>query len=355
MLRIRGLRRKRPAVKAKATVTTSLPPKFTPKHPFQPTGPMHRIFLDRDILTTISSKLQTTSDRLAFISTSRWCQLVLKNTAYTHTVLYPDGPSRTLLRVLLEDPVRCSYILHLEVWMSNRQQYAYVPGRDDIQQMWRQRKKYVEDVHSILKQATKLQSLCVREDENETVMLEELSLMPESAELPFRLTSCRVARPTTGVLEFLETQSAITHLVLPRRSNLPYEIEGWQEKLSYTGSPLPNLRRLWATPWWMRALLMRAPVCTLGLTQDSRAFESWTADVDSAEARMLSALLEELKNMGGHPTVMALAIPLDAMSVSPTKLLELSEAFPKVQKLALTLEPARCVSSLSNLFIYTRL
>ena len=178
-------------------------------------------------------------------------------------------------------------------------------------------------------------------------MSEELSLMPESGAPPFRLTSCRVARPTPGMLEFLETQTTITHLVLPRRSNLPYEIEGWQGGFSYTGGLLPNLCKLWATPWWMRALLMRAPIRTLGLTEDHRAFDSWTCDPDSAEARMLSTLLQELKNMGGHPTVTALAIPIDAIfKVFHTKLPDLSEAFPKVQKLAVTLEPGKAVSSL---------
>ena len=146
MLRTRGVRTKRPAARGKASVTVSLPPKPIPSHPFEPTGPMHRIFLDSDILVVICSKLQTTSDRLAFISTSRWCRLVLKNTAYTHTVLHPDGPSRTLLPVLLEDTARCSYILHLEVWMSTRQQYAYVPGRDDIQQLRRQKEDFMQGV-----------------------------------------------------------------------------------------------------------------------------------------------------------------------------------------------------------------
>lgn len=350
MLRTRCLRRKRPVAKAKATVTVSPPPKPTLGPPFRPTGPMHRIFIDSDILVVICSKLQTTSDRLAFISASRWCRLVLKNFAYTHTVLYPDGPSRTLLPVLLEDTARCSHILHLEVWMSTRHQYEYVPGRDDIQQLWRQREDFVRGVYRVLKKATRLQSLCVREDKSGTVMSEELSLVPESGRLPFRLTSCRVARSTPGMVAFLETQTAITHLILPRRSNLPYEIEGWQDGFSYTGSLLPNLRKLWATPWWMRALLMRAPIHTLGLTEDPRAFDSWTSDPDSAEARMLSTLLQELKAMGGHPTVTALAIPIDAIfKIFHTKLPELSEAFPKVQKLAVTLEPGKVVSSL----IYT--
>ncbi|KAF8608254.1 hypothetical protein BDV93DRAFT_603105 [Ceratobasidium sp. AG-I] len=344
MLRIRLVRKRRPAVKAKAKAIVAVPPapKPTPSPPFRPTGPMHRIFLNSDILVVICSRLQNTTDRLAFISTSRWCRLVLKNIAYTRTVLHPDGPSRTLLPVLLEDTARCSHILHLEVWMSNRHQYAYVPGRDDIQQMWRQRQEFVRDVHRVLKQATRLQTLCVREDENGAAMPEELLLAPKSGELPFSLSSCRVARPTAGMLEFLETQTAITHLVLPRRSNHPYDIEGWQDSFSYAGNLLPSLHKLWATPWWMRALLMRAPIRTLGLTEDPRAFESWTSDPDSTEARMLSTLLEELKNMGGHPTVTALAIPVDAMfKVFHTKLPELSEAFPRVQKLAVTLEPGR--------------
>lgn len=308
---------------------------------------MHRMFLDNDILVVICSKLPTTSDRLAFISTSRRCHLVLKNAAYTHTVLRPDGPSHTLLPVLLEDTVRCTHILHLDVWLSRREQYEYVPGRDDIQQMWRQRGEFVLEVQRVLKHAKRLQRLCVREGDHEVGMSEVLSLVAENERLPFRLTSCRVARPTTGVLEFLETQTAITHLVLPRRTNFPYEIESWHEGFFHLGSALPNLQKLWATPWWMRALLMRAPIRTLSLMEDTRAFNTWVDDPNSTEAWMLSSLLEELGNMGGHSTVKCLAIPLRVLfGGAHSNVQALSKAFPKVQKISVTLDPWKLVSLL---------
>ncbi|KAG8713084.1 hypothetical protein FRC08_013696 [Ceratobasidium sp. 394] len=303
---------------------------------------MHRMFLNPDILVLICVCLETIPDRLALRAVSRWCRALLKNAIYTHVVLRPDGPSLHLLRSLIEEPSRCGAILHMDLWLSLRSRF-YVPGRDDIPQLWRQREEFTRSIRTVLGRASGLQRICIKQGHNEEPLPNVLSFEGESGVLPFKLKSCSIAAPIPGTLDFIGTQAGITHLVLPEKSDYSIPQNDWPFGFPPKGHTLKNLSTLWATPRWMRALLMRSPIHTFGLMRASPRIDTWGSDTI-----MLNLLLQAFGEIGGHPTIRCLALPFQDffMSTSGMDLQALSKGFSKTQKLAITLEPAERVSTL---------
>ncbi|KAG8707924.1 hypothetical protein FRC09_001537 [Ceratobasidium sp. 395] len=240
-----------------------------------------------------------------------------------------------MLRLLLEEPSRCAGILHIDLWLSLRKQ-LYVPGRDDIQQLWRQRQDFVQGVRTVLNQASNLQRLCIKQEHHQEPLPYPLSFNEMSEAFPFRLRSCRIAGYIPDALDFIGTQTRVTHLVLPEKSERFLSPNEWHLGFSSEGEALKNLCTLWATPSWMRALLMRSPVHTFGLIRDSRRIDIWGSDMI-----VFNALLQALGEIGGHPTVRCLALPFQDFFVSNSlmDLQAVSKGFSKTQKLAITLEP----------------
>ncbi|QRV98151.1 hypothetical protein RhiJN_26170 [Ceratobasidium sp. AG-Ba] len=295
--------------------------------------PMHRMFLNADVIILICALLDTTLDRLSFYGTSRWCSSVLKNAIHTDTVLRPDGPTLALLDMFLREPSRCAAIVSLDVWFSLRSSF-YVPGRDDLAKLWRQREDFVCGVWTLLKRVPNLKRLHFKFEHDEQPLAHSLSL--GWLEFPFTLQSCRLAGPALYSLKFIDSQAGLTRLVLAEGSeHHPVELPDWTQ--GFTSSN--RLRSLWATPGWARTLLVRSPVRTFGLIRDSRKLQSgwgWNGDMV-----MFNRMAETFAEMGGHPTVRCLALPARDFYFAGTlmELKTVSDGFPNVEKLGITLEP----------------
>jgi hypothetical protein len=312
----------------------------------------HRIFLNVDVLIEIISYLDKTSDHIAFATTSQWSYFVLKKSIYSHTVLRPDGPASTIIPKLLDDPTLCTHIVQLDIVLSARSKYNnYVPGRDDIQQMWQQKDNFVRDIQVILKRTTQLKGLSIDEEKEGESLRAQFSLELELRNFPFNLTSFKLGRSAPGALEFIGAHPELNHLTLTQRTNHPYDPECWHLGFSSLGHTLLKLRTLWATPWWMRALLMRSPVRTFGLLHKFDPIDYLILPNHATELSMTIGLLSALGNIGGHPTVRCLALPWNdfIMPSTPLNLRILSKAFPRTQTLAITLEPGQVVSCLANI------
>lgn len=311
-----------------------------------PIKPMHHMFLNADVLIQIAHYLENTCDHIAFAITSRWCYTILRTTIYTHVTLRPDGPSFTIMPRLLEHPSLCTHIAELDVTLSTRPEYStYVPGRDDIQQMWQQRGDFVRDVQIVLRHTTQLKRLSVEEGKGEPLRA-QLSLELERGNIPFSLTSLNLGRTAPGIMDFVEAHPELNCLILTQRNNYPHDPENWHLGFSSLGDTLLKLRTLWASPWWMRALLMRSPVRTFGLVHKMNAIDYLVQLNSPTELTMVVGLLSALGNIGGHPTVRNLAVPWNdfIMPGTPLSLRILSKAFPRTQKLAVVLEPGQGVS-----------
>ncbi|KAG9119179.1 hypothetical protein FRC07_005949 [Ceratobasidium sp. 392] len=315
--------------------------------PRQSGQPLHRIFLHPDIIVLICFHLNTISSRLALRAVSRWYHALLKNAIYTHVILRPDGPSLNMLQLLLEEPSRCAGIIHMDLCLSLRGR-LYVPGRDDLPELWRQREEFVKGIRTVLNQAPNLQQLCIRQEYYEEPLPQVPSFEGKNGEFPFKLKSCRIAGRIPGALEFIGTQTRMTHLILSEKSEPSLPPNEWHLGFSSEGEALRNLCALWATPSWMRALLMRSPVHTLGLLQDSRRTDIWGSDM-----MLFNALLQALGEIGGHPTVRCLALPFSVFFVSDSlwNLQALSKGFSKTQKLAITLEPRQYGWGLARMYV----
>lgn len=318
--------------------------------PYPTSKRIHRMFLNVDILILIASYLDKTADHIAFATTSQWFYFVLKHSIYTHIVLRPDGPAFAVVSKLISDPSLCSHIVRLDIVLSSRPTYsAYVPGRDDIQQLWQQKDDFVRDARVILKRTTQLKELFITEGKGGESLRAQLSLEFERGGFPFNLTSFRLSRSAPSALSFIGAQAELNRLVLTQRSNYPHDFECWHLGFS-KGHTLLKLRTLWATPWWMRALLMRSPVRTFGLIHKFDPIDYLIPPSHATELSMTTNLLSALGNKGGHPTIRCLAIPWNDFTLSntPLNLRILSNAFPRTQKLAVTLEPGQQVSYLIN-------
>ncbi|KAH7334861.1 hypothetical protein B0J17DRAFT_671877 [Rhizoctonia solani] len=287
---------------------------------------MSRTFLNEDILIQVVSYLPNTLDRIALATTARWCYTTLQTLVYAHVVLRPDGPAYTIISKLLKDRTLCTHVTQLDIMLSTRLQYTtYVPGKDDIQQMWEQQDKYVQDISIILNHTSQLKA--------------------ETGHFPFSLTTFRLGSFAPGALEFIGAQPELNHLVLTHLTNCPHGADDLASLTARFQSPtidytLAKLNALWATPWWTRALLTRCDVHTFGLldkSQSTGAHAQLILDVEIALS------ISPLVTQGGHRTVRSLALPLDYFIMPrPTLNLELiSRAFPLVEKVAVTLEPGQ--------------
>ncbi|QRV84116.1 hypothetical protein RhiJN_12132 [Ceratobasidium sp. AG-Ba] len=294
---------------------------------------MHQIFLNADVIILICVLLDTTLDRLSFYGTSRWCSSVLKNVIHTDTILRPDGPTIALLSMFLREPSRRAGIVCLDVRFSLRTSF-YVPGRDDLAQLWRKREDFVYGVRTLLERVPNLKSLHFKFEHDEKSLYHCLSL--GRPKFPFTLQSCRLAGPTHHSLNFIDSQAELTRLVLAESSeNHPAQLPDWAQ--GFTSSN--KLRPLWATPGWARTLLVRSPVQTFGLIRDSRKVQSgwgWNGDMV-----IFNRMAETFAGMGGHPTVRYLALPAREFYFVGTlmELKTVSDGFPNVEKLGITLEP----------------
>jgi hypothetical protein len=309
---------------------------------------MHRIFLSADVLIQIACYLSNTSDRTAFATASRWCYFVLKKFIYTQVTLRPDGPAFAILPKLLNDPSLCTHITQLDVVLSTRPKYrTYVPGRDDIQQMWQQQAHFVQGVRTILKHTTQLNKLSIDVGNDREVLHTRLSLRLELGNFPFSLTSFKLGCFVPGTLEFIGAHPELNCLILAHLTNYPREPENLNLRFQVPslGYMLPKLHTLWATPWWMRALLRRSAAHTFGLLHKSNPLEQRMQLILEVE---LTLAMSALVDGGGHPTVRCLALPLDdfIMQRQTLNMRFISRAFPLIKKLAVTVEPGQVVGRL---------
>ncbi|KAJ1306153.1 hypothetical protein OPQ81_010864 [Rhizoctonia solani] len=315
---------------------------------------MSRPFLNEDVLIQLVSYLPDTLDRIALATTARWCYITLKRFVYAHVLLRPDGPAFAIIPKLLKDQALCIHVTQLDIMLSTRSQYTtYVPGKDDVQQMWERQDKYIQDISSILKHASRLKGLRVEEGKDGALLHSRLSLELKLGHFPFSLTSFRLGSFAPGTLEFIGTHPELNYLVLTRLTNCPHDADDLASLTARFQAPvvdyrLAKLDTLWATPWWTRALLMRCDVHTFGLidkSQSTGAHAQLILDVEIALS------ISPLVAQGGHRTVRSLALPLDYFIMPrPTLNLELiSRAFPLVEKVAITLEPGQKFSSLEFL------
>ncbi|CAE6444083.1 unnamed protein product [Rhizoctonia solani] len=304
--------------------------------------------LNEDVLIQVVSYLPNTLDRIALATTARWCYITLKRFVYAHVVLRPDGPAYTIVPKLLKDQTLCTHVMQLDIMLSTRLQYTtYVPGKDDIQQMWEQQDKYIQDISTILKRASQLKGLWVEEGKDGAMLHSRLSLELKLGHFPFSLTTFRLGSFAPGALEFIGAQPELNYLALTHLTNCPHGADDLASLTARFQSPtidykLAKLSTLWATPWWTRALLTRCDAHTFGLldkSQSTGAHAQLILDVEIALS------ISPLVTQGGHRTVRSLALPLDYFIMPrPTLNLELiSRAFPLTEKVAVTLEPGQNV------------
>ncbi|CAE6517675.1 unnamed protein product [Rhizoctonia solani] len=307
---------------------------------------MSRPLLNEDILIQIVSYLPETLDRVAFATTARWCYATLQRFFYAHVVLRPDGPAFSIISELLKDHTLCAHVKRLDIMLSTRSKYtAYVPGKDDIQQMWDKQDKYVRDVLTILKRALQLKELLIEEGKEGATLHSRLSLELKLGHFPFSLTSFRLGSFTPGALEFIGAQPELNYLALTHLTNCPHGADDLASLTARFQAPvvdykLPNLGTLWATPWWARALLTRCNAHTFGLLDKSRSTGVHAQLILDVE---IALSISPLVSQGGHRTVRSLALPLNYFIMPrPTLNLELiSRAFPLIEKVAVTLEPGQ--------------
>ncbi|KAG8733663.1 hypothetical protein FRC11_004233 [Ceratobasidium sp. 423] len=315
---------------------------------------MSRPFLNEDVLIQVVSYLPDTLDRVAFATTARWCYLTLKRFVYAHLVLRPDGPAFSIIPKLLKDHALCTHVTQLDIMLSTRSRYTtYVPGKDDIQQMWKHQDEYVRDVSKILKHASQLKGLWIEEGKDGAMLHSRLSLELKLGHFPFSLTSFRLGSFAPGALEFIGAHPELNSLVVTHLTNCPHGADDLASLTARFQAPivdykLAKLGTLWATPWWTRALLTRCDVHTFGLldkSQSTGAHAQLILDVEIALS------ISPLVAQGGHRTVKSLALPLDYFVMPrPTLNLELiSRAFPLVEKVGVTLEPGQKVNTLPTL------
>ncbi|CAE6474426.1 unnamed protein product [Rhizoctonia solani] len=307
---------------------------------------MSGLFLNEDVLVQVVSYLPNTLDRIALSSTTRWCHLTLERFVYTHIVLRPDGPAFDIVPRLLKDHTLCTHVTQLDIMLSTRSRYtAYVPGKDDIQQMWEQQDRYIQDVAMIMKHATRLKGLWIEEGKGGAMLHSRLSLELKFGCFPFSLTSFRLGSFAPGALEFIGSHSELSYLVLTHLTNCSHGADDLASLTARFQAPAVNYRlmrlgALWATPWWTRALLTRCDVHTFGLLDKSQSTGTHAQLILDVE---IALSISPLVAQGGHRTVKSLALPLDYFVMPrPTLNLELiSKAFPLVEKVAVTLEPGK--------------
>ncbi|KAL5638429.1 hypothetical protein ACGC1H_005196 [Rhizoctonia solani] len=308
--------------------------------------PMPQSFLNEDILIQVVSYLPDTADRIAFATTARWCYVTLKRFFYVHMTLRPDGPASSIIPELLRNHSLCTYVTQLDVVLSTRPRYtSYIPGKDDVRQMWDKQDRYVQDVSMILKYASQLKGLWIEEGKDGATLHSRLSLELNLGHFPFSLTSFRLGSFAPGALEFIGTHPDLNYLALTHLTNCPHGADDLASLTVRFQAPiidykLVKLGTLWATPWWTRALLTHCDVHTFGLLDKSKSTGAHAQLILDVE---IALSISPLVTQGGHRTVRSLALPLDYFIMPrPTLNLELiSRAFPLVEKLAVTLEPGQ--------------
>ncbi|KDN43836.1 hypothetical protein RSAG8_05829, partial [Rhizoctonia solani AG-8 WAC10335] len=234
-----------------------------------------RSFIHDDILIQVVSYLPDTPDRIAFATTARWYYATLKRFFYAHVVLRPDGPAFSIISELLKNHALCAHVTQLDIMLSTRPQYTtYVPGKDDVQQMWEKQDKYVQDISKILKYASQLKGLWIEEGRDGAMLHSRLSLELKLGHFPFSLTSFRLGSFAPGALEFIGAHPELNYLTLTHLTNCPHGADDLASLTARFQAPvidykLAKLGTLWATPWWTRALLTNCDVHTFGLLDKS--------------------------------------------------------------------------------------
>ncbi|CEL56585.1 hypothetical protein RSOLAG1IB_07934 [Rhizoctonia solani AG-1 IB] len=307
-------------------------------------------FLNEDVVAQVVFYLPDTRDRISLAFTTRWCYFTLKRFVYDHIVLHPDGPAFDIIPRLLKDRSLCTHVTQLDVMLSTRPQYTtYVPGKDDVQHMWQQQDKYIQDVTTIMKHMTQLKGLRIEEGKGGAILHSRLSLELKFGCFPFNLTSFRLGSFAPGALEFIGAHSELSYLVLTHLTNCPHGADDLASLTARFQAPavdfrLMKLGALWATPWWTRVLLTRCDVHTFGLLDKSQSTGTQAQLILDVE---IALSISPLVTQGGHRTVRSLALPLDYFIMTrPTLNLDLiSRAFPLVEKIAITLEPGKGFSS----------
>ncbi|KAG8780481.1 hypothetical protein FRC12_022974 [Ceratobasidium sp. 428] len=288
---------------------------------------INQLKLNEDILLCISGYLTTSRDKLVLALLCRWHYLVLKCTPFTYLVLSQDVQLKSLATQLAADQGRRDSVLHLDATFPS----LFKPVRkspSDEDAHYSREQTFIDEVFHVLRLCRRLKSLYIHNTRCGYVRWDKLSAYMYDL-YPFCLRSLSLTQSIDGTVEFVRDQAQVNQLVLFSSARIKNNDPDTEPTLPLP-IILPQLRVLWATPWWSRLILPNSSVKSFGLLHDG-------CRVDERHA--LRTMINSLIDDGGHPTVKCLTLPYEDFlwDHETIDLHQYGAAFPNTGKLCVTL------------------